>query len=611
MKNKINAITAALVAALTLAGCSDSDDDDSSTPSKVTASVTLTDNSNSATSQEAFPHSAVSDGYTVVYIDNTGNEYQETDVSLNTPIEITFEGSAMITVSHPNNINGVQTSYVLSADELTANSDADIEVPMYNNDWQAISISCSGVNAATLGVMTESCDQNSDITFYQKGNAHDLFVTFERGFKSYPLQDREVIVGDHHHLTFDIPATTSESQSAQAEYQSESSWNYLPQTITIADGELEEYVGKNLDEVTLYEGYMEVASYSNETSNLETDSPILTSSYNVITLHGLQEKPGYPLSAYKEPVVKIENHSGVNTGFMNLYLDSASKANQDEMAFIVYFDDQGFVNQITSSEHSYSDWNSFVIAHSNNLVNSSFMMNDLDMASIADCVLDTGPQSSDLGDFLSGLIDEECTKDLVTEIQQDGIEHIHVGNFFWRSNDSTVTEEVRLDIHEFDVGLADVSADRSTVHQANSRGIENFEFDGSQTTVSWTAAEPKVWIKDIAEGVTLNQTLVSNLTTDLANNPNSYINVYLINGTMNKCVVLHSDNTFSITGETETATCTGTIESGLDLVELESKTSGFTVRSDYFDVLDRGNFFWRGMEVTSQTATFADYTLNQ
>ncbi|WP_217491271.1 hypothetical protein, partial [Vibrio breoganii] len=253
----------------------------------------------------------------------------------------------------------------------------------------------------------------------------------------------------------------------------------------------------------------------------------------------------------------------------------------------------------------------FVIAHSNNLVNSSFMMNDLDMASIADCVLDTGPQSSDLGDFLSGLIDEECTKDLVTEIQQDGIEHIHVGNFFWRSNDSTVTEEVRLDIHEFDVGLADVSADRSTVHQANSRGIENFEFDGSQTTVSWTAAEPKVWIKDIAEGVTLNQTLVSNLTTDLANNPNSYINVYLINGTMNKCVVLHSDNTFSITGETETATCTGTIESGLDLVELESKTSGFTVRSDYFDVLDRGNFFWRGMEVTSQTATFADYTLNQ
>ncbi|MEZ9938343.1 hypothetical protein AB4388_19105, partial [Vibrio breoganii] len=93
---------------------------------------------------------------------------------------------------------------------------------------------------------------------------------------SYPLQDREVIVGDHHHLTFDIPATTSESQSAQAEYQSESSWNYLPQTITIADGELEEYVGKNLDEVTLYEGYMEVASYSNETSNLETDSPILT-----------------------------------------------------------------------------------------------------------------------------------------------------------------------------------------------------------------------------------------------------------------------------------------------------------------------------------------------
>ncbi|MEZ9711121.1 hypothetical protein AB4254_20840 [Vibrio breoganii] len=610
MTKSNNVLATAVLASLALAGCSDSDDGDSSNPSTTTASVTLVDTNTNQTSDDSFPHSVTSSGYIVTYVDNTGNEYQTTEVSLNAPIEITFEGSAMISVSHPSNIDGVQTSYVLSADELTANSETDIEVPMYNKDWQAISINCSNVNAATLGVVTQQCDQNENLNFYQRGNSHDLFVSFEEGFTPYALRDEEVIVGDHHHVTFELISAQNSQQSDDVEFQSSSAWTYIPHTLTVGDEELENLVGKNLDEVTLYDGYMEIASYATSPAT-NTEEPILTSAYNVITLHGLQEKPGYPLSAYKEPRVKIYNHSGTDTSFMNLYLGNARKANEDELAFVIEFDENGVIKAITSgSSETYGSWNDFIAVHGDQLVNSSFMMNDLDMSAIADCVLDFGPQSSSLEDFLKGLIDEECTRSLLTEIQQNGTDHIHVGNFFWRSNDTTNTDEVRLDVHEFEVGLIANDEVRSTVHQSNSRGFNSIEFSNNTTTVNWDSTEPKVWIKDIDEGVTLNQELITNLAVDLATNEGSYINVYLTDGASNMCVVLHSDNTFSITDETETATCTNTIESGLSFADLESKTEGYTVRTDYFDVLDKGNFFWRGKEMPSKSATFTDYTLN-
>lgn len=465
MKKTNNVIATAVIAALALSGCSDSDDGDSSNPTTMTASVTLVDTSNTAQQNDSYPHSVVNDGYTVSFIDNTGNEYQTTNVSLNSPFEITFEGSAMITVSHPQNLDGVQTAYVLASDEMSVNSEADVDIPMYNKDWQAISIDCSNVNSATLGVVTQECDQNDSLNFYQRGNSHDLFVSFEDGFTPYALQDKEVIVGDHHHVTFEMASEQSNSQSGDLEYQSNASWNYMPHKIPVNSEELEQFVGKNLDEVTLHDGYMEIASYGTAPHQQSSDDPILTSKYNVITLHGLQEKPGYPLSAYKEPVVQIENHSGVDTGFMNLYLNNDSKANEDELAFIIQFNEDGSVKSISSAMHSYSTWQEFKNAHGSQLVNSSYMMNDLDMAAIADCVLDIGPQSTDLGDFLSELIDEECTRSLVEEVQQDGIDHIHVGNFFWRSNDTTNTGEVRLDVHEFEVGLIDSNALRSSVHQ--------------------------------------------------------------------------------------------------------------------------------------------------
>lgn len=604
-----NVLATAILASLTLAGCSDSDDSGSSNPSSTTASVTLVDNSASLAGNDSFPHSVVSEGYVVSYVDNTGNEFQTTGVSLNTPIEITFEGSAMISVTHPQNIDGVQIAHVLAGDEISVNSDADVEVPMYNKDWQAISIDCSNVNAATLGVVTQECDQNENLNFYQRGTSHDLFVSFEEGFTPYALKDKEVIVGDHHHVTFELGSSQSYNQSNDLEFQSSSSWNYLPITVPVESEDLENFVGKNLDEVTLHDGYMEIASYAT-TPETNTEDPILTSAYNVITLHGLQEKPGYPLSAYKEPRVKIDNHSGNDTSFMNLYLGNASKANEDALAFVITFNAEGSIKNISSSTHNYTTWEQFTTAHGTQLVNSSFMMNDLDMAAIADCVLDLGPQSSGLEDFLKSLIDEECTRSLLSEIQQNGTDHIHVGNFFWRSNDTSNTDEVRLNVHEFDVGLIANDAPRSTVHQSNSRGFNSIEFSNNTTTVNWSSAEPKVWIKDIDEDVTLNQELITNLVVDFEANEGSYINVYLTDGTSNKCVVLHSDNTFSITGETETATCTNTIESGLSFAELGSKTEGFTVRTDYFDVLDKGNFFWRGKEMLVPEATFTNYTLN-
>lgn len=630
----------AIIGSISLMGCSDSDDSSSpSEPSTMSTTVTLS-NSENLSSQDQFNHHVTSEGYVLHVTDNTGVEQQIAELKLNEPVEVTFLGSALLTVSHPSDIDSVQMSYTLSADETTVNSESPVTIPMLNSSWQAISVDCNSVEAAQLGSVQDTCEDKTAVTFYQQGEPADLVVSMTDGVIAYQAIEESSDIGVHDYYEMTLSPQT-EPTNACPNSISTTSEHFATDyhCVTISSEELSDFVVKSADEISYSfdeEGntVYHVASYAKEeSSSTRSNSGVLESEYNVITLHGPNVSSGYPLEAYKEPIVDIENINNPEEGWMNIYLDNASK-HTDEMAFIVYFGEGGIVSEVKTNiaKTPTLSWDKFVEGYGQNLVNSSFVMNDLDMTSILQCVLGAEDESNVIiEDITQGdlsRIDEECLKGLIAEIQTEGIEQLHIGNMFWRSNSTSVngapyTDEVRLDIRKFDVGLIQEEVQASSVHQQNSRGLTSFVFDGDATTVTWDVEEPKVWINYREEGKTIGdykEVIDSLIANNLVGNSGSYINVYLTSTgsdgvTVGRCVTLReSDGSHALfkPKENGAATCSYDYldEDNLTLDEIVDLTSDFTIRTNYFDTLDRGNFFWRGKEMTSSVATLKDYNLS-
>lgn len=640
MNIKFSSLAMAIIGSISLMGCSDSDDSSSpSEPSTMSTTVTLS-NSENLSPQDQFNHHVTSEGYVLHVTDNTGVEQQISELKLNEPVEVTFSGSALLTVSHPNDIDSVQMSYTLAADATTVNSESPVTIPMNNDSWQAISVDCNNVNAAQLGMVQGICEDKTAVTFYQKGEAADLVVSMTDGVVAYQAIEESSDVGMHDYYEMNLSAE-SEVNNACSNSVSTTSEHFAMDyhCVTVESEELSDFVVKSADEIsysfdeegnTIYH----VASYAKEgSSSIHSNSGVLDSEYNVITLHGPHVSSGYPLEAYKEPTVDIDNINNPEEGWMNIYLDNASK-HTDKMAFIVYFGEGGVVSEVKTNiaDKPTLSWNEFVDTYGKNLVNSSFVMNDLDMTSILQCVLGAEDESNAIiEDVTQGdlsRIDEECLKELISEIQTEGIEQVHIGNMFWRSNSTSVngspyTDEVRLDIRKFDVGLIQEEALASSVHQQNSRGLTSFVFDGDATMVTWDVEEPKVWINYREEGKTIGdyeEGIDSLIANNLVGNPGSYINIYLTSTdsdglTVGRCVTLRESDGKHALFEPKgngAATCSYDYldEDNLTLDEIVDRTTDFTIRTDYFDALDRGNFFWRGKEMISNSATLQAYNLS-
>ncbi|GAM72627.1 hypothetical protein JCM19236_2379 [Vibrio sp. JCM 19236] len=562
-------------------------------------------------------HQVKQDGYIVSLTDDSGIEAVYEDVSLNETINISFIGSANIAVSHSDNIDSARLDYVLSADQLSASDNSPLEIAMYNKDWHAVSVSCQFVTAAKLDGMTEQQCSADAVTFYQKDTeqlGNNITVDFENGAsKEFALSESGLFsVGTHNHFTFVI-----DGQTNPPEFVDSSSWNYEHQEVALddVDGATETKI-KGADEVELLDNSVRITAFGDEPNSMNEDK-YLSSPYNMITLIGTVQASGYPLKAYLEPKVDADVLvNGVESdGFMKLYLNSGTKSDHPDV-FTIYFNTQGEVDQIANQAGvSYPNWGAFVTDHSDSLVNSAYFSHDIDLeALLGNVEMPSLPECRDSANFINCLIDQFMgdNAELIEELKESGDDYMHVGNFVWRSNDSTNKAEVSVELREFTTGVkADYQGGTSTVHQQNSQGFDSFAFDGVKTDVNWTSAEPKVWLKDFSQGQSIETLGIENLVANVSQNPGSYINIYLSEGEKNRCVTIMANGTFNLSPALDTASCKATNEdqSFDTLEELYQATSNMTVRTDYFDVLNRGNFFWRGVEMETQSASFNNYTL--
>ena len=488
---------------------------------------------------------------------------------------------------------------------------------MINDDWHALSLSCQFINSATLGYLTQSCANDSDvITFYQKDAqsiSHDITIDFKDGTsQDYSLSEQNLFnVGIHNHYSFII-----DNQINPPSFEDPSEWNYIHETVNLS--EVNDFKIKGDDEVYISpEGIVATAFNNNEPDD---DKTVLKSPYSMITIMKGTEKPGYPVSSYIEPLADIDvtiNGMGAQSSFMKLYLNNG-KTSEHPDVFTIMFDDSGQVNRIfNNAGESYNDWASFADpthGRGQDIVNSQHIMHDIDLDAVNECLTSSQTSASNFShpydvvrEIKSQALDKECASQLLEEINEYGDEYIHVGNFIFRSNDSTNQEEVTVNISAFDTGLKSNDEIASTVHQQNSLGIDNYSFDGEITTITFTPTmAPKVWLNHIEPNKTLRDFDIKDIIDSIKSNPGSYINIYLKDGNGQRCVTLLGDNKSTISKKRILASCKAeyTEDNFNSLDELLDATDTFTIKANHYDGLNKGNFFWRGKDIDFTAGDF-------